>query len=54
GGAAMAAGAAALARLDAELGELGVAPRGSAAALAGALFLDGLPAPLAHPANRTV
>ncbi|MFD8381452.1 triphosphoribosyl-dephospho-CoA synthase, partial [Streptomyces sp. NPDC059679] len=54
GGTATAAGTAALARLDAELGELGVAPRGSAAVLAGALFLDGLPAPLAHPSNRAV
>ncbi|ADI04980.1 hypothetical protein SBI_01859 [Streptomyces bingchenggensis BCW-1] len=54
GGTATAAGAAALARLDAELGELGVTPRGSAAVLAGALFLDGLPVPLAHPSNRAV
>ncbi|MFD8863095.1 triphosphoribosyl-dephospho-CoA synthase [Streptomyces sp. NPDC059590] len=54
GGAATAEGTAALAALDAELRELGVAPRGSAAVLAGALFLDGLPAPLAHPSNTPV
>ncbi|MFK4263784.1 triphosphoribosyl-dephospho-CoA synthase [Streptomyces milbemycinicus] len=54
GGTATAAGAAALARLDAELDELGVMPRGSAAVLTGALFLDGLPVPLAHPSNRAV
>ncbi|GAA2327662.1 hypothetical protein SVIO_014380 [Streptomyces violaceusniger] len=44
GGTATAEGAA-LATLDAELRERGIAPRGSAALLAGALFLDGLPAP---------
>ncbi|MEU4892982.1 triphosphoribosyl-dephospho-CoA synthase [Streptomyces sp. NPDC044780] len=45
GGTATPEGAAALAALDAELRERGIAPRGSAALLAGALFLDGLPAP---------
>lgn len=44
GGTATPEGAAALAALDADLRELGIAPRGSAAPLAGALFLDGLPA----------
>ncbi|MEU0838991.1 triphosphoribosyl-dephospho-CoA synthase [Streptomyces sp. NPDC005962] len=44
GGATSAQGAAALATLDAELRGTGVAPRGSAAVLAGALFLDALPA----------
>ncbi|MGV9847751.1 triphosphoribosyl-dephospho-CoA synthase [Streptomyces sp. NPDC003442] len=45
GGTATPEGAAALSVLDAELRERGIAPRGSAALLAGALFLDGLPAP---------
>ncbi|MFD7503984.1 triphosphoribosyl-dephospho-CoA synthase [Streptomyces sp. NPDC059850] len=43
GGTATAPGAAALATLDAELRGAGIAPRGSAAVLAGALFLDALP-----------
>lgn len=45
GGTATPEGAAALAALDTELRELDIAPRGSATLLAGALFLDGLPAP---------
>ncbi|MEU0927706.1 triphosphoribosyl-dephospho-CoA synthase [Streptomyces sp. MnatMP-M27] len=45
GGTATPEGAAALAALDTELRERDIAPRGSAALLAGALFLDGLPAP---------
>ncbi|CDR16592.1 triphosphoribosyl-dephospho-CoA protein [Streptomyces iranensis] len=45
GGTATPEGAAALSVLDTELRERGIAPRGSAVLLAGALFLDGLPAP---------
>lgn len=38
----------------AELCELGVAPGGSAAVLAGALFLDRLPAPPIIPSEKAV
>ncbi|WP_448330568.1 hypothetical protein [Streptomyces sp. DSM 41534] len=45
GGTATPEGAAALAALDTEPRERDIAPCGSAALLAGALLLDGLPAP---------
>ncbi|MGK3105323.1 hypothetical protein [Streptomyces sp. WAC05858] len=54
GGAATPEGAAALAELDADLRELGIAPRGSAALLAGGLFLDGLAMGLPAPAVAVV
>ncbi|ELS54564.1 triphosphoribosyl-dephospho-CoA synthase [Streptomyces viridochromogenes] len=51
GGTATEAGAAALAALDADLHARAWSPRGSAGLLAGALFLDSLPAPVSSRAR---